>query len=107
MKIVLFQGGEPGTLYSMAEDETEGELEELLEGEVEMLPMGRRFLLAVAARGEEEHRPIRYAVHRLGREAVPVCGDCAVLAVRQDGSVRSADAAALEAAREIVRAVKR
>lgn len=105
MKIILFQEGRPGEAYSVAEDGPEGALEELLEGEVEMVPLNHKLVLAVCARAEEERRPIWYAVHRLGREAAPVFGDCAVVRVRPDGSARDATGNDLEAAREIVRPV--
>jgi len=105
MKIAVFQNGRSGRPYRLAEDAPETELEELLGGETEMVPINDRLKLVTRADGEAERLPIRYALHRLGRAAEPIAGDCAVVAVRPDGRLKEMTEAGLEAAGSYVRRV--
>lgn len=104
MKIILFQGGKPGVLHSVSVENPLEELEELLDGPVEFLPLNDRLTLASREDGEAKQLPLHYLLHRLGREVEPVAGDCAVVArcpVRE--KLRSADEKDLEAAECYIR----
>lgn len=99
MKIILFQGGEPGVAYKIPGENPEAELAELLDGPVEMTPLNSRLALVSREDGEAERLSIRYILNRLGREMEPIAGDCAVVAMAGScGRMREAGAEDLEAA---------
>ena len=104
MKIILFQGGALGVTYKIPGENPEAELMELLEGPVELTPLNGRVALVSRKDGEAERLSIRYTLHRLGREIMPIAGDCAVVAINgQCGKMREAGAEDLEAAQVYVR----
>lgn len=80
MKVALFGAGDIG-LHQLPGEHPEGELEDLLGGETEMVPINRRLTLVTRRDGEAERLTIRYALHRLGHEPAPIAGECAVVAV--------------------------
>ena len=68
-----------------------------------VIPSGRVMLVS-RKDGEAERLSIRYTLHRLGREIMPIAGDCAVVAINgQCGKMREAGAEELEAAQVYVR----
>lgn len=56
--------------------------------------------------GEAMELPVRYRVHRLGREPLSVYGDCAVVAVRLDGGLRDVGTYEVLAAEACVQPVR-
>ena len=84
MKVALFGAGDIG-LHQLPGEHPEGELEDLLGGETEMVPINRRLTLVTRRDGEAERLTIRYALHRLGHEPSPIAGECAVVAVGAEG----------------------
>ncbi len=107
MKIVLFRDGRPGVAAKLPGEDPEVELTDLLGGETEMTPLNERLTLAALKDGEEMGLPARYRVHRLGRASLSVAGDCAVIAVKQDGMYRDVTIHEIAAADAYVRAVRR
>lgn len=106
MKIVLFRDGKPGVPAKLPGEDPEVELSDLLGGETEMVPLNDRLTLVMLKDGEELQLPIRYALHRLGREPMPVAGDCAVVGVRLDGMLRDVSSLEVTAAEACVQSVR-
>lgn len=105
MKIVLFRDGQRGTAVTLPGEHPEAELEELLGGKISFWSFGKTLELAEREDSEEKQLPIRYALHRLGREPDPIAGDCAVVAVRPDGRIRDISLRELDAALSYIRPV--
>ena len=106
MKIMLFRGGQRGEIARTPGEYPKAELEELLEGETEMTPISRRLTLVTRRDGEEKQLPIRFALHRLGREPEPIAGDCAVIATGADGCLRDIVVRDIPEAEAFVRAIR-
>lgn len=106
MKIIRFRAGVTG-LYALPGECPERELEELLGGETEMVPIARRLALVVRRDGEEERLPILYTLHRLGREPAPIPGECAVVVTAPDGRLMDATHRDMSAAEQCIRTVGR
>lgn len=106
MKIGLFQGGKPGTMYAIPEDDPERELVELLGGETEMTPLTSKLSLVYRADGEEARLPIRYTQRENFREPEPIAGDCAVVAVKPGGCLRDIKGEELAEVRALIRPVE-
>lgn len=105
MKIIRFRAGETG-LYALPGEYPERELEELLGGETEMVPITHRLAL-VARRDEgEKQLPILYALHRLGREPAPIPGECAVVVTAPDGRLIDASHQDMSAAEQCIRTIQ-
>ena len=105
MKIIRFRAGGAG-LYALPGEYPERELEELLGGETEMVPITRRLALVVRRDEEEKRLPILYALHRLDREPVPIPGECAVVVTAPDGRMSDASHRDMSAAEQCIRAVR-
>lgn len=103
MKIVLFRDGQPGLAATLPGEEPEVELCDLLGGETEMIPLNEHMTLVELKDGEKLGLPLRYEIHRLGREPEPVFGDCAVVAVKPDGMLRDVRLMEVPAAEAYVR----
>ena len=111
MKIVLFRDGKPGVVAKLPGENPEVELTDLLGGETEMISLNERLVVVVRKDGErspaDDDRPVRYQIHRLGREILPVAGDCAVVAVRLDGGLRDVGTFEVVAAEACVQPVRK
>lgn len=104
MKVILYRNGRAGELVTLLGEYPEMELEDLLGGATEMLPLSRPGLTLVRLRdGEEYQLPIRYTVHELGREPEPVAGDCAVIRMDREGRIHDARREDLVRADDMVR----
>ena len=101
MKVALFGAGDIG-LHQLPGEHPEGELEDLLGGETEMVPINRRLTL-VTRRGAVP--TIRSALHRLGHEPAPIAGECAVVAVGAEGCLLDMGRHDLAAAARYIRPV--
>ena len=104
MKVALFGAGDIG-LHQLPGEHPEGELEDLLGGETEMVPINRRLTLVTRRDGEAERLTIRYALHRLGHEPAPIAGECAVVAVGAEGCLLDMGRHDLAAAARYIRPV--
>ena len=105
MKIALYQGRGHGRLYALPGARPEEELEELLGGETEMMPINGKLTLVTRKDGEEEQLPILHTLHRLDREPEPIAGDCAVVAVGRGGQLRDMTEQGLAAADSYIRMI--
>lgn len=103
MKIVLFRDGRPGVAAKLPGEEPEVELSDLLGGETKMTPLNAKLILVTLKDAGELGLGERYTVHRIGREPAPVIGDCAVVAMRPDCSIRDVTIQEVDAALSYVR----
>lgn len=106
MKIGLFQGGTSGGMFVIQNDNPEADLEELLGGETEMIPLSGRLSLVVRRDAEARQLPIRYCNHDQWRAPQPIAGDCAVVAVGSNGCLRDLRGDELAVARGRIRPVE-
>lgn len=88
MKVVLFRNSRHGVAATLPGERPEVELSDLLGGETVMTPLNARLLAVTPRDGERLGLPVRYTLHRLGREPADIHGDCVVIAMRPDGSIR-------------------
>lgn len=105
MKIMLFRDGQMGVVVKIPGERPLEEIGELLGGAVDepLTRLSGRLALCMRADGEEEHLPIRYAWHKLGREPEPVAGNCAVVVQGLDWKLRDITIQDVEAAQVCVR----
>ena len=93
MKVALFGAGDIG-LHQLPGEHPEGELEDLLGGETEMVPINRRLTLVTRRDGEAERH-----------EPAPIAGECAVVAVGAEGCLLDMGRHDLAAAARYIRPV--
>lgn len=88
-KIVLYRNGRAGVIAGLpGRDPMEEELTVLLGGQTEMLPIDSRLVLVTLDDGERLRLrlPLRYRFQRDGMPGLPISGDCAVVAVDEEGA---------------------
>ena len=105
MKIVLFRDKKQGVVARLPGENPEVELADLLGGETEMIPLNERLSVVKLRDGEGMELPVRYRMHRLGKEPMPIAGDCAVVAVRLDGGLRDVSTVEVVAAEACIQPV--
>jgi hypothetical protein len=103
MKIVLFRDGQKGVTAKMPGEDPAVELSDLLGGTPVYTRLNERLKLVTIAEGGTLELPRWYTLRRLGYEPEEILGDCAVVAVNPDGSLRDVSLAETVAAGEYVR----
>lgn len=103
MKVLLYRDGAAGVAAKLPGDEPMEELAELLGGAAEMTPLNERLMLVTQAGAGCEGKPIWYALHRVGREAEPISGECAVVGIGVEGRLRDISVQDIQAAECYVR----
>lgn len=107
MKIILYRDGRQAVCAKLPGENPEVELTDLLGGETEMVPLNKSLTLVTLQDGEELRLPVRYTLHRLGKEVRPIAGACAVVAVKPDGNLRDVTMEEVMIAESYVKGVER
>lgn len=103
MKILVFEGGLPGLRRSIAGENVQGELEDLLGGPIVWEELTRHLHLVTRADADEEGLPVRYGIYRSGRTEALIRGDAVVVKIGHGGGAQDIKLEDAETAELIVR----
>lgn len=87
MKVLLFKDGQDGVITHLPGEYPWPELCDLLGGEIDTTPINGRLALVTRRDAEIQDLPQHYSFHIHGRADRKIVGDCAVIAVRADGTL--------------------
>lgn len=87
MKVLLFRDGQDGVIQHLPGEYPWPELCDLLGGEIDTTPINGRLALVTRRDMKALDLPQYYFFRRYGQADRPIYGDCAVIAVRADGTL--------------------